>query len=144
MPNITKLPTMNKKTILFLFGLFAFAFLVLPIFVHPAIAQTSASLVVDQPPAIVMTAETVATPFIVSFAQTHPWLATVLTIMAAIGSVAKPIMTAIEIVVQNFPPEEEEVKKAEASTAFKIVAWLLDFFTRIKIGPQFKASPPKS
>jgi hypothetical protein len=141
MPNITKLPTMNKKTVLFLFGLLAFGLWALPISLH---AQTSAPLVADQPPAIVVTAETVATPFIVSFAQAHPWLATVLTVMAAIGSVAKPIMTGIEITVQNFPPEEEELQKAEASTAFKIVAWLLDFFTRIKIGPQFKATPPKS
>ncbi len=74
----------------------------------------------------------VVAPFIQGFAGTHPWLLTLLTIMATVRVVAKPMFSAIEA---GMGPDSAAAKKlaaAEAGPIYKGIAWLLDFLFSIK------------
>lgn len=100
--------------------------------------QSSAAL-----SATIDTAAAVAQPFIVTFAQQHPWLVTLLALIATARLVFKPIVSAVEAYVRSTPQttDDEFVDKVTHSRGFKIVAWLLDYLGSIKVGPQFKAQP---
>lgn len=93
--------------------------------------------------AAIETAGAVGQPFIVSFAQSHPWLLTVLAAIATLRLVFKPIVTALEAYVKGTPQvtDDEWFAKVEHSRAFKVFAWLLDYLGSIKVGPQFTAKP---
>jgi predicted neutral ceramidase superfamily lipid hydrolase len=93
--------------------------------------------------AIVSVASAAATPFIVSFAQEHPWLVTLLAAIATLRLVFKPIISVAEAYVRSTPSTADDawLNRAQHSKAFKIAAWLLDYLGSIKVGPQFTAKP---
>ncbi|MES2697500.1 MAG: hypothetical protein V4773_28800 [Verrucomicrobiota bacterium] len=88
--------------------------------------------------AAVDTAAAVAQPFIVSFAESHPWVLTLLAVIATLRLVFKPLMSAVHVYVQSTAGESDDafLDKVEHSRAYKILAWLLDYFGSIKVGPQ--------
>lgn len=106
----------------------------------PAHAQTAPAA--DQSAAFgaaaLDTAGAVAQPFIVSFAQSHPWLLTVLAAIATMRLVFKPLMSAAHVFVKSTPSTSDDalLDKVEHSRAFKVAAWLLDYLGSIKVGPQ--------
>jgi hypothetical protein len=83
------------------------------------------------------------TQFIVGFASTHPWLVTVASIMGAFRLLFKPIMGAIEAYVKSTPTTADDAffETVEHSGTYKALAWCLDWFGSVKIGPQFTAKP---
>ncbi len=132
----------NNRQLPLLLGAFAFAS-ALALFVLPVHAQTAADTSSGISQVAIDTAAAAAVPFIVSFAQTHPWLVTFLAIVATLRIVFKPIVSVVELIVKSTPSTADDafVAKAEASTAFKIFAWGLDYLGSIKVGPQFTAAP---
>lgn len=115
--------------------------------VSDVVAQTSANTTAvatnsTETPALVTAAEAVATPFIVSFAQSHAWLATIIALVGTLRLIFKPIVTAVEIYVKNTPKTEDDaiVEKVEASIWWKILYWLLDWGASIKAGTQAAAT----
>lgn len=130
----------TKSLPLFLLVVFVTALVVVSAAVPAALAQGADSS------SIVTTLTDAATPLIVKLAAAHPIIVTILAAMAFIGSIAKPIVTAVEIYVRNSPSTADDatLAKVEHSAAWRVFAWLLDFFTRIKIGPQFTAKPGAS
>lgn len=129
------------RSILFLAALFS-ALLALVLVAVPNVnAQADSSLnsqLSSLNSAAVETAAAVAQPFIVGFAQKHPWLLTVLAAIATLRLVFKPIMSAVEAYVKSTPStgDDEFVARARHSPAFKAFAWLLDYLGSIKVGPQ--------
>ena len=87
-----------------------------------------------------------AAPFIVTLAQAHPWVLTLLTIMASLRVVCKPLVTLAEAWVKSTPSTEDDelLAKVEHSAGWKIFYWLLDLFASIKAGSQFTARPEVS
>ena len=81
--------------------------------------------------------------FIGAFAGSHPWLVTLASIVGALRLVFKPIVTGVEAYVRSTPStaDDQFIDKVEHSSAFKAVAWCLDYFGSIKLGPQFTAKP---
>jgi hypothetical protein len=71
------------------------------------------------------------------------WLVAIASVCGTIGLFTKPIMSAIEGIVRSSPSTADDavLEKVEHSAAFRVFAWFLDFFTRIKVGPQFTAKP---
>lgn len=129
----------TKPARLFLAALAALviAFLLSP---APAFAQVTT----DSGPIIQAdTAAAIATPFIVTLAIKFPWVLTVLAVMGGLRFFFKPIVSAAEAYVKSTPStnDDELYAKATHSLAFKIIAWALDFFASVKVGPQFTAKP---
>lgn len=93
--------------------------------------------------AIADTATTVATPFIVGFATSHPWLLTALAAIATLRLVFKPLVSAVEAFVKSSPStaDDELLQKVEHSAGFRVFAYLLDWLGSMKVGPQFTAKP---
>lgn len=119
------------------------AFLLSLLFVAPAVAQdnaASAALVAPD------TAAAIAQPFIVSLAVQFPWILTVLAVVGGLRFFFKPIMSLIEAYVRSTPQQSDDAvfDQVSHSRAFKIVAWCLDFFASVKVGPQFTAQPKKT
>jgi len=110
-------------------------------FVVSAHAQVSPDSGISQ--VTIDAASAAAVPFIVSFAEKYPWLVTALAVIATLRLIFKPVMSGIEAIVKATPSttDDEFVAKAEASRAFKIFAWGLDYLGSIKVGPQFTAKP---
>ncbi|MBI5770898.1 MAG: hypothetical protein HZA93_24180 [Verrucomicrobia bacterium] len=105
--------------------------------VAPDVGHAAAQATLD-------TAAAVATPFIVTFAQNHPWLVSVLVVIASLRVVFKPIVSVAEAYVRSTPTPDDDamLEKVEHSRAFKIVAWLIDYLGSIKIGPQLRPPAP--
>jgi hypothetical protein len=93
--------------------------------------------------AIADTATSVVTPFIVTFAQSHPVVLTILAAIASLRLVFKPLMSAIEAFVKSSPSTDDDavLENVEHSKAFKVLAYLLDWLGSVKVGPQFTAKP---
>lgn len=89
------------------------------------------------------TAGAVAQPFIVGFAERHPWLVTALAVIATLRLVFKPLMSAAHVFVRSTPGTADDamLDRVEHSTAFRIFAWLLDYLGSIKVGPQKPDTP---
>lgn len=123
----------------------AFAAVVLfaPALVHaqeaaPAVAEASAVATpsaagaseVAKPDAI---AETVG-----GIAAKYPILITILTVIGALRTVFKPLVSWYEARVAATADEADDVRLAAWKTSwwFKLIAWGLDFTASIKVGPQ--------
>jgi hypothetical protein len=103
----------------------------------PAISAASSDTAADVVGVVVKVLSSVLPP---KFASV---LVAIGSVVGTIGLFTKPIVSAIEAAVRASPStaDDELLYKAEHSRAFKIFAWLLDYFARIKIGPQFTARP---
>jgi hypothetical protein len=143
---------MNKplRSILLLSALFGALLALVLVTVPNAHAQSASDTLTISAtaPAADNTAAEVATGVVHVLAKVLPpklagWLVALGSIAGTIGLFTKPIMSAIEAGVRASPStsDDELLDKVEHSQAFKVFAWLLDFFTRIKIGPQFTAKP---
>jgi hypothetical protein len=112
----------------------AFVFACLP----TASAQVAAPELTPALDVALDAAGAVAQPFIVSLAQSHPWLLTALAVIASLRLVFKPLMSAAHVFVQSTPStsDDELLAKVEHSRSYKIAAWLLDYLGSIKVGPQ--------
>lgn len=103
--------------------------------VHAQPAQEAATSIGS---AYVDTSDALVQPFIVSLAASYPWLVTLLTVIAALRLVFKPLMSALHAYVQSTasPTDDELLARVEHSRAYKVAAWLLDYLGSIKVGPQ--------
>lgn len=74
------------------------------------------------------------------------WLLALMTWMAALRFIGKPLMTAIETYVRNSPSKKDDavLEEVERSQAFVIGCWLLDFIASVKFGTQFLPQKPIS
>ncbi|PTX95755.1 hypothetical protein [Opitutus sp. ER46] len=123
-----------------------FAFLVglLCVFIAPAQADTAVAASTSAVTSATLdTAAAVATPFIVSFASSHPWLVTVLTIIATMRLIFKPVMSVVQAYVKSTASQTDDaaLAKVETSTAYKIAAWLLDYLGSIKVSTSPAVKP---
>lgn len=107
--------------------------------VAPAAASDPSSIIAPD------TAAAIAQPFIVAFALKYPITLTLIAVIGALRFFFKPITSLIEAYVRSTPQktDDEYFDKVNHSAAFKWFAWLLDFGTSIKVGPQFTAVPQK-
>lgn len=110
----------------------------------PAHAQTAAPDASAISSVALDTAATVAEPFIVTMAQKYTWLVTLLAIVGTLRLVFKPLVSAAHVFVQSTPStsDDEALAKVEASRAFKVFAWLLNYLGSIKVGPQKAPAAP--
>lgn len=144
------------RSILGLAALFTIALSVLLWFAPAANAQAPAAdpavTLTPAPPsdqsaavanAAIETAAAVAQPFIVQLALKHPWLVTLLALIATLRLVFKPLVSAFEAHVRSTPQstDDEAFDRVTHSRAFRVGAWFLDYFGSIKVGPQFTAKP---
>lgn len=74
----------------------------------------------------------VVAPFIQAFAVSHPWLLTLLAIMATVRVVAKPLFSAIEAGMGADSAAAKKMQAAESGPIYKGVAWMLDFLFSVK------------
>ncbi|MBX3736724.1 MAG: hypothetical protein KF715_08550 [Candidatus Didemnitutus sp.] len=136
----TKLPIIAALVCAFAFALVFFA--------PSAVAQTSSDSSGSVASALVQpdTAAAIAAPFIVTFAAKYPWVLTLLAVMGGLRFFFKPVVSLVEAYVRSTPQktDDEYFDKVEHSAAFKIIAWALDFFASVKVGPQFTAQPKKT
>jgi len=75
----------------------------------------------------------IVAPFIQNLAATHPWILTILAIMATARSIAKPLFSAVEA---SLGPDNAFAKKMQAAKSgpvYKGVVWLLDFLFSVKV-----------
>lgn len=74
-------------------------------------------------------------PMIMELAEKQPLLMTVIAILGTFRAVFKPIMTVLHVYTQNTASksDDEILAKVEESKVFKAIAWLIDYFTSIKI-----------
>jgi hypothetical protein len=137
--------TRSFRSILATAILFAAAFCFASFWFAPSVHAQAAP---DQSTAVANaaldTAGVFAQPFIVSFAQSHPWLLSLLAVVATLRLVFKPIVSAVEAYVKSTPSTADDavVANVEHSPIFKVFAWLLDYLGSIKVGPQFTATKP--
>lgn len=77
---------------------------------------------------------------ITSLAVNHPWILTALAVVGGARIVFKPLMSLIHAYTEATPStkDDEWLKKAEASKAFKTVCWLIDLLASVKVGTQKK------
>jgi hypothetical protein len=75
-----------------------------------------------------------ASATIVTYAASHPWLVTILTLMGILRLCLKPLIGIIEVVVQNTASKNDDaaLAKVESATWFKWVLWVLDWLGSIK------------
>lgn len=108
---------------------------------------TAAAIPADQAEAlttaVLETAGATAQPFIVEFAQNHPWALTALALIAALRLVFKPIMAGVSHYVKSTPSANDDaaLERIEHSRAFRVFAWLLDYLGSIKVGPRAPTKP---
>lgn len=72
-------------------------------------------------------------PFIQTLAATHPWILTLLAVMATARSVAKPLFSIVESSLGPDNAFAQKLKVAESGPIYRGVAWLLDFLFSIKV-----------
>jgi len=130
--------TRTFRSVLLAAIFFAFAVCLVSLLTAPAQAQPATDQSAAVANAALDTAGAVAQPFIVSFAQSHPWLLSLLAIVATLRLVFKPIMSAVGAYVKSTASTGDDamLEKVEHSAAFKVAAWLLDYLGSIKVGPQ--------
>ena len=109
-----------KKFLLSILALVAVVFLF-----PPAVAVAQEAPV----PFDAETAARIAEPWVVSIAKDHPWIATVLLVMAALRMVFKPIMS---LALSRRGPASSS---PETSAWYRAIAWILDFGASIKLPP---------
>lgn len=109
-----------KKFLLSILALVAVVFLF-----PPAVAVAQEAPV----PFDAETAARIAEPWVVSIAKDHPWIATVLLVMAALRMVFKPIMS---LALSRRGPASSS---PETSSWYRAIAWILDFGASIKLPP---------
>ncbi len=78
-------------------------------------------------------------PVLGTFAAKYPWLATALTVMLYARIIVKPVMSALSSIGENLPDGKVRtfLRSMSDHTAYRIVAYLLDWFASIKL-PQKK------
>ena len=83
--------------------------------------------------------------FLLSLAQNHPWVATVLLVIGALRVVFKPVMSLMDgFVKANCSPEEYgRLQSFEAGPIYKWVNFALDLVGSIKL-PVVGVKPSKS
>lgn len=76
-------------------------------------------------------------PILMGFITKFPVLAAVIVIMGIMRAIFKPIMAVLHAYTASTanPADDAALEKVEASTAFKIVAWVIDFLGSIKLKP---------
>jgi len=119
-----------------LYSLLAFAGVVAVLFgCGVAHADTNAvAAVADATPyAGADTTGAIVAPFIQNLAATHPWILTILAIMATARAVAKPLFSAIEASLGPDNAFAKKMQTAEAGPIYKGVVWLLDFLFSVKV-----------
>lgn len=131
-----------KKPLLLAFGI-AIAF------IGVALAQTNISAALSDPGAIAAGADTsgaVAASLIQSFANTHPWVATFLAVMAVARAIAKPLFSLFESSLGADNAIAKKLAAAESGSIYKGISWALDFLLSVKlhlIAPPAKSSNDK-
>ncbi len=80
----------------------------------------------------------IITTFVLQFAQSHPWLMTILSLIGAFRAVAKPLTTWYEARVKATPDTADDIQleNVQHSIFYKALCWLLDFGASVKVGPQ--------
>ena len=79
--------------------------------------------------------------FFVTLAASHPWVATVITVLGSMRLWAKPLFGFVHSVIEMTPTKTDDGFWAAAYDFFtvnplgKTLAWLLDFVGSIKIVP---------
>ena len=131
----------NKTSAPFALGiLHLLALLALPLLAFAQVTTPDAAPLIQAD-----TAAAIATPFIVALAMKAPWIITILAVMGGLRFFFKPIISLIESYVKSTPQsnDDEYFDKVEHSRVFKLIAWALDFFASVKVGPQFTVQPEK-
>lgn len=84
--------------------------------------------------------EPVLAAYIEGLAGNHGWIIQVLTAMATLRVIFKPLMPLIHAIVSSTgsKKDDEILGKVEKSVYFKVFSWLLDFGASIKIEKQEK------
>lgn len=84
--------------------------------------------------------EPVLAAYIEGLAGSHGWIVQVLTVMATLRVIFKPLMPLIHAVVSSTGSQKDDeiLGKVEKSVYFKVFSWLLDFGASIKIDKQEK------
>jgi hypothetical protein len=87
------------------------------------------------------TVPTLLAPVLNALTAKSGWVLALLTWMATLRFLGKPVMTAIERYVRNSPSKADDqvLDEVEHSRWFVVGCWLLDFLASVKFGPQFAA-----
>jgi hypothetical protein len=91
------------------------------------------------------TAPDAVAKLVADLAGQHPWIASVLAVIGICRVLVKPLFTFLHAVVQVTPStrDDELLAKAEASTWFRWLNWVLDYVFSIKlIHPSTQSSKP--
>jgi len=77
----------------------------------------------------------ILSPVLASLAAKYPWLGTALTVILYTRIVVKPLMSALVSVGENLPEGKARkyLKDISGHNAYKIFAYLLDWFASIKL-----------
>ena len=118
----------NRRIALSVLALIAVAAFMLSL-AFTALAQTNDPGIPD----FANTASQSVTPFIVSFAASHAWLATILFVIAVLRVVMKPIMTVVESIIHaSAPADDAKLAAFEQGTIYRWVLWVIDWLGSIK------------
>jgi hypothetical protein len=73
--------------------------------------------------------------FILGLIAEYPLAASVLVVIGVLRAIFKPIMTAIEAVVEATPTKKDDLalEKAKASKLYLAVVWFIDYFASVKL-----------
>lgn len=65
----------------------------------------------------------------------YPVVSSILVVVGALRLVFKPVMTAIQAIVAVTPSkkDDEVLAKAEASSIYKAIVWVIDYLASIKL-----------
>ena len=123
---------MKKNTLKITGNIIALAFGIL-LMIGCGVAHAQTNAVPDLTPyGGADTTGAVVAPFIQGFAGTHPWVLTLLAIMATVRVVAKPLFSAIEAGLGPDSAAEKKMLAAQSGPIYKGIAWLLDFLFSVK------------
>ena len=80
---------------------------------------------------------------VANLAARYPWLATVFMVIGFLRTFGKPLMTLVEKFAASTPGSRDDIliQKVEASTGYKLLAFVLDWTTSVKIGPSQTLTP---
>lgn len=72
---------------------------------------------------------------IISLLSQYPAFGSVIFLIGLLRLVFKPLMSIVQNVVESTPSKKDDDvwSKVQASSAFKALAWLIDFFGSIKV-----------
>lgn len=85
-------------------------------------------------------------PIVIEFASEHPTLATMIVLMGSMRMFAKPVVSAIRQIIVLTPSKADDVwlDKMEKKGWVKVLLYVLDWVSSIKITPKKKLEKEKS